>query len=67
MELILLAVPCNEQGLYQVGLKTFKFANETLLAPMMAGATLSALPMFILFFALQKYFLEGVTIGAVKG
>ena len=34
---------------------------------MMAGATLSALPMFILFFALQKYFLEGVTIGAVKG
>ena len=30
-------------------------------------ATLSALPMFILFFTLQKYFLEGVTIGAVKG
>ena len=26
----------------QVGLKTFKFANETLFAPMMAGATLSA-------------------------
>ena len=51
----------------QVGLKTFKFANETLFAPMMAGATLSALPMFILFFTLQKYFLEGVTIGAVKG
>ena len=51
----------------QVGLKTFKFANETLFAPMMAGATLSSLPMFILFFALQKYFLEGVTVGAVKG
>ena len=51
----------------QVGLKTFKFANETLFAPMMAGATLSALPMFILFFTLQKYFLEGVTIGAVTG
>lgn len=51
----------------QVGLKTFKFANSTLFAPMMAGATLSAVPMFILFFALQKYFLEGVTVGAVKG
>ncbi len=51
----------------QVGLKTFKFANGTLLSPMMAGATISALPMFVLFFALQKYFLEGVTIGAVKG
>lgn len=51
----------------QVGLKTFKFANGTLFSPMMAGATLSALPMFVLFFALQKYFLEGVTVGAVKG
>ena len=51
----------------QVGLKTFKFANGTMLSPMMAGATISALPMFILFFSLQKYFLEGVTIGAVKG
>ncbi len=51
----------------QVGLKSFKFANGTLLSPMMAGACISAIPMFILFFALQKYFLEGVTVGAVKG
>lgn len=51
----------------QVGLKNFRFANTTYFAPMMAGATVSALPMFILFFCLQKYFLEGVTIGAVKG
>ncbi|MBB6730434.1 carbohydrate ABC transporter permease [Cohnella zeiphila] len=51
----------------QVGLKNFRFANTTYFAPMMAGATVSALPMFILFFSLQKYFLEGVTVGAVKG
>lgn len=51
----------------QVGLKSFKFANTTYFAPMMAGATISAMPMFILFFSLQKYFLEGVTVGAVKG
>lgn len=51
----------------QVGLKTFRFANTTYFAPMMAGAAISALPMFILFFSLQKYFLEGVTVGAVKG
>ena len=51
----------------QVGLKNFRFANTTYFAPMMAGATISALPMFILFFCLQKYFLEGVTVGAVKG
>ncbi|AJS58220.1 carbohydrate ABC transporter permease [Paenibacillus sp. IHBB 10380] len=51
----------------QVGLKNFRFANTTYFAPMMAGAAISALPMFILFFSLQKYFLEGVTVGAVKG
>lgn len=51
----------------QVGLKNFRFANTTYFAPMLAGATISALPMFILFFSLQKYFLEGVTVGAVKG
>jgi multiple sugar transport system permease protein len=51
----------------QVGLKNFRFANTTYFAPMMAGATIAALPMFILFFSLQKYFLEGVTVGAVKG
>jgi multiple sugar transport system permease protein len=51
----------------QVGLKNFRFANTTYFAPMMAGATISAVPMFILFFSLQKYFLEGVTVGAVKG
>lgn len=51
----------------QVGLKNFRFANTTYFASMMAGATVSALPMFILFFSLQRYFLEGVTVGAVKG
>ncbi|MFC7679925.1 carbohydrate ABC transporter permease [Paenibacillus sp. GCM10028914] len=56
-----------EMQTIQVGLKNFRFANTTYFAPMMAGATISALPMFILFFSLQKYFLEGVTVGAVKG
>ena len=51
----------------QVGLKNFRFANTTYFAPMMAGATVSVLPMFVLFFSLQKYFLQGVTVGAVKG
>ncbi len=59
--------PKRQMYTIQVGLKQFKFANTTLFGPMMAGATISALPMFILFFCLQKYFLEGVTVGAVKG
>lgn len=60
---------CNTESMQtiQVGLKNFSYANTTYFAPMMAGATVSALPMFILFFSLQKYFLEGVTVGAVKG
>ena len=60
---------CNNEQMQtiQVGLKNFSFANTTYFSPMMAGATISALPMFILFFTLQKYFLEGVTGGAVKG
>ncbi len=60
---------CNSEAMQtiQVGLKNFSFANTTYFAPMMAGATISALPMFALFFSLQKYFLEGVTVGAVKG
>jgi multiple sugar transport system permease protein len=34
---------------------------------MMAGATLAALPTVIVFLAFQKYFLQGVTVGALKG
>ncbi|WP_027086316.1 carbohydrate ABC transporter permease [Cohnella panacarvi] len=51
----------------QLGLKNFRFNSTTYFSPMMAGATVAALPMFILFFSLQKYFLQGVTVGAVKG
>jgi multiple sugar transport system permease protein len=63
----LLVTNSMEMQTIQVGLKNFRFANTTYIAPMMAGAAVSALPMFILFFSLQKYFLEGVTVGAVKG
>ncbi len=63
----LLVTKTMDMQTIQVGLKNFRFANTTYFSPMMAGATISALPMFILFFSLQRYFLEGVTVGAVKG
>lgn len=63
----LLVTNTMEMQTIQVGLKNFRFANTTYFSPMMAGATISAVPMFILFFSLQRYFLEGVTVGAVKG
>ena len=62
-----LVITKDEMKTIQLGLTSFRFQNSTFFAPMMAGACIAALPMFILFFALQKYFLEGVTIGAVKG
>jgi multiple sugar transport system permease protein len=34
---------------------------------MMAAATYMAVPMLIVFFAFQRYFLRGITIGGVKG
>lgn len=33
----------------------------------MAGATLVAIPLVIVFFSFQKYFTKGITLGAVKG
>ncbi|WP_157338742.1 carbohydrate ABC transporter permease [Paenibacillus lutrae] len=51
----------------QVGLASFVFAEATDFGAIMAGATIGALPMLVLFFSLQRYFLQGITIGAVKG
>jgi multiple sugar transport system permease protein len=34
---------------------------------LLAGATLSAIPLFIVFFSLQRFFLKGITLGALKG
>ena len=57
----------EEMQTIQVGLKNFSYANTTYFAPMMAGATVASIPVIILFFSMQKYFLEGVAVGAVKG
>ena len=51
----------------QLGLSAFRFEHTTAFGPMMAGATLAALPMVIIFFLLQRYFMEGLTVGALKG
>ena len=34
---------------------------------LMAGATLAAAPIIIVFLIFQKYFTQGITMGAVKG
>ncbi len=52
----------------QVGLSfvhTSEFKTEYGL--MMAGAVIASLPVFIVFFAFQRYFMQGLRLGAVKG
>jgi multiple sugar transport system permease protein len=52
----------------QVGLSyvhTSEFGTDYGL--LMAGAALAAIPMIAFFFAFQKYFMQGLRIGAVKG
>ncbi len=51
----------------QVGLASFRFAESTDFGAMMAGAVIASLPVVVLFFSLQKYFLQGITVGALKG
>ena len=62
-------VVLKDQSRYtiQLGLSAFRFEHTTAYGPMMAGATLAALPMVIIFLLLQRYFMEGLTVGALKG
>ena len=34
---------------------------------MMAGAAITVLPVLLLFFALQRYYMQGLLVGSVKG
>lgn len=65
----LVATTSSAMRTLQVGLSTlqesmFLSVNFGLL---MSGATFAAIPMVIFFFALQKYFVRGITVGALKG
>jgi len=59
----------NDQRLYPLALGLFAFmANrETEFAWIMAGAMIMTLPVILLFFFAQRYFIQGVTMTGVKG
>lgn len=59
----------NVERLYTVpvGLALFKSAHEELYTLKMAGSCISVLPIAALFFFAQRYFIEGMTMGAIKG
>jgi multiple sugar transport system permease protein len=51
----------------QVGLATLQGEFNTDYGMLMTGAAVAAVPMMIVFFAFQRYFVEGIRIGGVKG
>jgi multiple sugar transport system permease protein len=50
-----------------VGLANLQTVQNTNFPLLMAGATFAALPMIVVFFAAQRFFLKGVTVGAIRG
>lgn len=50
-----------------LGVATMQQEFATNYGVLMAGATLAAVPILIVFFSFQKYFTQGITMGAVKG
>lgn len=56
----------NKQ-MISVGIKLFASGLAQDYGAQMAGATLVLIPVIVAFFLCQKYFVEGITAGAVKG
>ncbi len=50
-----------------LGIAGFLRADTYNWGPMMAAATIAIIPMLVLFILLQRYVVQGLTIGAVKG
>jgi ABC-type glycerol-3-phosphate transport system permease component len=59
----------NSQNMYTlpVGLFEFKSAHYTQFALLITGSMFNAIPVLILFFIFQRYFIEGAVGSAVKG
>ncbi|MBM7568209.1 multiple sugar transport system permease protein [Paenibacillus sacheonensis] len=51
----------------QIGLQQFKLAHGTDWPSMMAAAFLISMPIVVLFFFMQKRFMEGITFTGIKG
>ena len=65
LQLVMLASRKNLS--ISLGIATLQAEMSTDYGLIMAGATLGALPIVIIFLAFQKYFTNGITMGAVKG
>jgi multiple sugar transport system permease protein len=50
-----------------IGLQFFRSEHRVEYSQLMAASTLVALPVVIIFLCFQRFFVEGITIGAMKG
>ena len=59
----------QNQDLYplSIGLQFFRAQREVEYSLLMAASTLVAFPVVVIFILFQRFFVEGITIGAVKG
>ncbi len=59
----------SEQSRYplSIGLQFFKAEHTVAFSLLMAASTLVVLPVVVLFLFFQRFFIEGVTVGAIKG
>ena len=59
----------NDSSKYtlQLGLAMFNGMTKIEWGPLMAASLLTLLPILIVFFAAQKYFVEGITFSGIKG
>jgi multiple sugar transport system permease protein len=62
----LIVTTSSEMRVLTVGLTLVRFGPFDF-GSLMAGSVVAALPMFVVFLAFQRYFLRGLTVGAVKG
>lgn len=62
----LIVTQSSKMKTLQAGLALIQEEVPMEYAYLMAGATFAAVPMIIVFLSFQKYFLRGVTVGAVK-
>jgi multiple sugar transport system permease protein len=65
MQLIMLTSSSNLT--ISLGIATMQAENSTDYGLIMAGAALASVPIILVFIAFQKYFTQGITMGAVKG
>jgi len=65
MQLIMLSSTDNLT--ISLGIAKLQAENSTDFGLIMAGATLASVPIIIVFLIFQKYFTQGITMGAVKG